>query len=75
MARFLDDIGFKNAPGSSLYIPGGLLLLCMIITALSIISLILFACGDQPKKSGRSHCSVDAAAACGGVCGGDCGGG
>ncbi|OMO69315.1 hypothetical protein CCACVL1_19557 [Corchorus capsularis] len=41
--------GFVTRGGS-----GGLLLLCMIVFSISIISMIVFACGDD-GNSGRWH--------------------
>ncbi len=54
-------------PGVALEGSGGLLLLAMIIMSLSIISMLIFACGDGNSGSNGS-CGVG-----GGSCGGGCG--
>ena len=51
--------------------PSGLLLLGMIIMSLSIISMVIFACGDGSKKR---RGGVGGGGGCGGG-GGGCGGG
>ncbi|KAF9682317.1 hypothetical protein SADUNF_Sadunf05G0096300 [Salix dunnii] len=38
-------------PGSS----EAFLLLCMVIVSLSIISMVIFACGDSNSGGGRRH--------------------
>ncbi|KAJ6736707.1 hypothetical protein OIU85_018837 [Salix viminalis] len=61
------------------------LLLCMIVVSLSIISMVIFACGDSNSGGSRRHgqgglggggCGGDGGGGCGGGgCGGDGGGG
>ncbi|GMY39340.1 rRNA 2'-O-methyltransferase fibrillarin-like [Fagus crenata] len=57
----IDDAGIL------LETPSGLLLLGMIIMSLSIISMVIFACGDDKSRKRRPGI--------GGVAGGGCGGG
>ncbi|KAI5338074.1 hypothetical protein L3X38_017345 [Prunus dulcis] len=65
---------------------GGIFLLCMILMSLSLISMIIFACGDAegPSKKGYGGgggvggggaAATAGAAACGGGDGAACGGG
>ena len=49
------------------------LLLCMVVVSLSIISMVIFACGDSNSGGGRPN--TGGAGACGGGGGGACGGG
>ncbi|KAK3033270.1 hypothetical protein RJ639_034344 [Escallonia herrerae] len=57
---------------------GGLLLLCMVILSVSIVSMILFACADDPKRRpyiGGGGCGDGGGGGCDGGGGGGCDGG
>ncbi|KAK8578941.1 hypothetical protein V6N13_142190 [Hibiscus sabdariffa] len=77
MARdFLDSLG-GNDPreqvgGLTLHSSTGLLLLSMIVFSLSIISMIVFGCGDD--NSGNSGRCTGGPSGCGTNCGAGCGG-
>ncbi|KAL8238011.1 hypothetical protein R6Q59_019092 [Mikania micrantha] len=74
MARLIDLSGFEG--GVSLEFEGShiVFLLCMILVSVSILSMVIFACGDgtqedqSSNKGGGGGCG-------GGGCGGGCGGG
>ncbi|GKV25404.1 hypothetical protein SLEP1_g34851 [Rubroshorea leprosula] len=75
MAR--DVIVFRGEEGGFLLDSkgGGLFLICMIVASLSLISMVVFACGDSGQKPRRS---VGYGGGGGGGCGGGgggCGGG
>ncbi|KAJ6769876.1 hypothetical protein OIU79_020686 [Salix purpurea] len=59
--------------GSLLGSSEAFLLLCMIVVSLSIISMVIFACGDSNSGGGKRH--GWGGGACGGGGGGACGGG
>ncbi|KAB1208889.1 hypothetical protein CJ030_MR6G006015 [Morella rubra] len=87
MARdfFAQVVAHADDAGILLESSGGLLLLGMIVMSLSIISLVIFACGNdgdsdssKPRKSNGTYLGATCGYAGGGVCGdggGDCGGG
>lgn len=57
-------------------------MLCVIVTSLSIVSIVIFGCGDDSEKKERRRVSNSDVAyinatgvACGGGGGGGCGGG
>ncbi|KAJ6353156.1 hypothetical protein OIU76_002212 [Salix suchowensis] len=50
------------------------LLLCMIVVSLSIISMVIFACGDSNSGKGRRHGGGGGGGGCGGGGGGGGGG-
>ncbi|KAK9225250.1 hypothetical protein WN943_010291 [Citrus x changshan-huyou] len=59
---------------------GGIFLLCMVVASFSMISMVIFACGDDgsPKKNRTSGGFVGGGAGLGGLGGaggGGCGGG
>ncbi|OVA19706.1 hypothetical protein BVC80_9059g25 [Macleaya cordata] len=68
------DIGGISNSGSVL------LLLCMIVISLSIVSMIIFVCGEDPdQKSKNDRGTTDGGGGgggggCGAACGGGCGG-
>ncbi|CAN6567315.1 unnamed protein product [Malus baccata var. baccata] len=80
MARTYVGLGGGHAGEVAIMMPdhnsGGLLLLCMILMSLSLISMVIFACGDssgspRPSRPGGGGCGNG-----GGGCGsGGCGGG
>ncbi|GMP57839.1 hypothetical protein CsSME_00021747 [Camellia sinensis var. sinensis] len=57
MARILNALigGSGNSGGGVIPVSGGLFLLCAVVVSLSIISMILFACLDDPVNSGRNQ--------------------
>ncbi|KAL5718729.1 hypothetical protein ACHQM5_011604 [Ranunculus cassubicifolius] len=75
MARDLYDSGFGVSQNASFQVPGALLLFCMILASLSMISMVLLACGDDPNKSQRGGGGVSGGGCGGGGGGGGCGGG
>ncbi|KAF9672368.1 hypothetical protein SADUNF_Sadunf11G0034400 [Salix dunnii] len=54
---------------------GAFLLLCMIVVSLSIISMVIFACGDSNSDRGRKGGNGGGGGCGGGGGGGVCGGG
>ncbi|CAB4273130.1 unnamed protein product [Prunus armeniaca] len=52
---------------------GGIFLLCMILMSLSLISMVIFACGDD-EGSSKKRCGASRGSG-GAACGGGCGGG
>ena len=73
MAR---DLGVLADAGILLGSTNGLLLLCMIIMSLSIISMVIFVCGDSDRRPYRGGGGGAAGGGCGGGGGGGgCGGG
>ncbi|KAF5201810.1 hypothetical protein FRX31_008603, partial [Thalictrum thalictroides] len=62
MARILLPVLGTEGIGESLYpIPGTLLLLCMIVASLSMISMVVLACGqhsDHKRKKKRAETPV-----------------
>ncbi|KAF9588699.1 hypothetical protein IFM89_014575 [Coptis chinensis] len=82
MARILHVVGTEGKGEGSLFqFPGALILLCMIATSISIISMVLLACGEDPDKCRRRRGNKHSpsvfvgGAACGGGGGGGDGGG
>ncbi|KAM1778270.1 hypothetical protein ACFX1S_039996 [Malus domestica] len=81
MARTYVGLGGGHAGEVAIMMPdhnsGGLLLLCMILMSLSLISMVIFACGDssgKPRPRGGGY--TGGAGGCGGGGGGGgCGGG
>ncbi|GLU12161.1 hypothetical protein SLE2022_288630 [Rubroshorea leprosula] len=75
MAR--DVIVFRGEEGGFLLDSkgGGLFLICMIVASLSLISMVVFACGDSGHKPRRSvgYGGGGGGGGCGGG-GGGCGG-
>lgn len=60
------------APGNT----GGLVLVClMIVLSLTLISMVIFACGSHKKKRRRSGNAGGGGGCGGGDAGGGCGGG
>ncbi|XP_058112027.1 glycine-rich protein 2-like [Magnolia sinica] len=76
MARFLDGLAGGDGSDGVFHISGVLLLLCMVVVSLSIIFMIIFACGDDPDYR-RKGCSESFGGGGSGYNGrgGDCGGG
>nr|DAD43548.1 TPA_asm: hypothetical protein HUJ06_001778 [Nelumbo nucifera] len=69
MVRFIEAI--RTADGEDMVqASGGLFLLGIVVASLSVISMVIFACGG----SGNSHDGKDGGGG-GGGCGGGCGGG
>uniref|UniRef100_A0A2P2NJL8 Uncharacterized protein n=1 Tax=Rhizophora mucronata TaxID=61149 RepID=A0A2P2NJL8_RHIMU len=71
MARALSLAGYAGNASNMVGGSGGLLLLCMVVVSLSIISTVMFACGDngssspsKPKQGGG--CGTGCGAGCGG---------
>lgn len=59
---------------------GGIVLLCMVVASISMISMVIFACGDDdhPKRHRTNGGFAPGAGGCsagGGCGGGGCGGG
>ncbi|KAM1026796.1 hypothetical protein ACFX2A_040639 [Malus domestica] len=81
MARTYVGLGGGHAGEVAIMMPdhnsGRLLLLCMILMSLSLISMVIFACGDssgKPRPRGGGY--TGGAGGCGGGGGGGgCGGG
>lgn len=71
MARHLIVLGEGNAGQADMVLAssGGLFLLCMIAVSLSIISMVIFACGHRTSGSARKE-----KGGCCGCCGGSGGG-
>ncbi|EOX92862.1 Uncharacterized protein TCM_001723 [Theobroma cacao] len=74
MARELVNLGGSGAGGEA-GVSGGLFLLCMIVFSLSIISMVIFACGDNNSgKPRHNHGAGGGGCGCGGGGCGGCGG-
>lgn len=56
---------------------GGIVLLCMVVASISMISMVIFACGDDghPKRHRTNGGFAPGGGGCGGGGGGGCGGG
>ncbi|KAK9265915.1 hypothetical protein L1049_021409 [Liquidambar formosana] len=77
MARDFVYLGSSHADEVGLVqqTSGSLILFCMIIMSLSIISMVIFACGDSGSGSPSKKRRDDGGGGGGGGCGGGDGGG
>nr|DAD43550.1 TPA_asm: hypothetical protein HUJ06_001780 [Nelumbo nucifera] len=75
MVRFIEAISAGTADGEDMVqASGGLFLLGTVVASLSVISMVIFACGGSGRSRGGKD--GDGGGGCGGGgCGGGCGGG
>ncbi|KAF9611017.1 hypothetical protein IFM89_026323 [Coptis chinensis] len=51
MARAFDVIGSGGSEGSLFHISGTVLMLCMVVASISIISMVILACSEDPDEN------------------------
>ncbi|KAK3183981.1 hypothetical protein Dsin_031267 [Dipteronia sinensis] len=73
MAREILDLAESGSLGGDAWV-GGVFLFCLVVASLSMISMVIFACGDDGTSRRRSRFG-DGGGGGGGGCGGGDGGG
>ena len=72
MAREILVLAESGSLGGDAWV-GGVFLFCLVVASLSMISMVIFACGDD-GNSGSARRRRSVGGGCGGGGGGDCGG-